>query len=149
MNRIKSDLKFLLKSSQSCYPVKKSLFFLRVSAPLRRIFILSICIKYNTGVPGSEAYRGLPLPVDHPGNGLQDAVVSFLGMRHDASRAVLDAVIQCIIAVAVEQVQRTPAEQAGLPLLEIVTGEKTALLVGEKLVVHRGNSSLENFALGA
>jgi hypothetical protein len=77
-------------------------------------------------------------------NDLEDIIVSFFRMRDDAVRTVLDAVLQDEHAVAFEQIERAPAEKAGPPFVELVTGIECALLVGKELVVHDRNSSLGN-----
>jgi hypothetical protein len=77
-------------------------------------------------------------------NDLEDIIVSFFRMRDDAVRTVLDAVLQDERAVAFEQIERAPAEKAGPPFVELVTGIECALLVGKELVVHDHNSSLGN-----
>jgi hypothetical protein len=82
--------------------------------------------------------RGLtPLPaIDLALNDLKDIIVSFFRMRDDAVGTVLDAVLQNERAVAFEQIERAPAEKAGLPFVEVVTGIERAVLVGKELVVH-------------
>jgi hypothetical protein len=80
---------------------------------------------------------------------LEDIVVSFLGMRDDAAGTVLDAVPERKGAVAVEQIERTPAEETGLPFFKVVAGIERAIAVGEKFVVHLYNSSLGNFPGGS
>jgi len=78
-------------------------------------------------------------------NNLEDIIVAFLGMRNDAAGTVLDAVLERERTAAFEQVERAPAEKTGLPCFKIMAGIKSAILVGKKLVVHLGNSSLGNF----
>jgi hypothetical protein len=73
---------------------------------------------------------------------LQDIIIPLFRVGNHAVGAVLDAVPHRERSVALQQEERAPAEQAGLPFFEIMTGIKTALLVGEKLVVPRCNSSL-------
>jgi hypothetical protein len=86
--------------------------------------------------------------VDLPGHDVQDVIVSFLGMGNDAVRAVLDAVPERERSIALQQIERAPAEQAGLPCIEVMARVKTAFLVGKELVVHDGNSSLANVRPG-
>jgi hypothetical protein len=73
---------------------------------------------------------------------LQNIIIPLFRVGNNAVGAVLDAAPHRERAVALQQVERTPAEQTGLPFIEIMARIKTALLVGEKLVVHRCNSSL-------
>jgi hypothetical protein len=50
--------------------------------------------------------------VDLAGHGFQDVVIPFLGMRNDAAGTVLNAVPENECAIAFEQIERTPAEEA-------------------------------------
>jgi hypothetical protein len=83
-------------------------------------------------------HEGLtPLPaIDLALNDLKDIIVSFFRMRDDAVGTVLDAVLQNERAAAIEQIERAPAEKAGPPFVEVVTGIEGAVLVGKELVVH-------------
>jgi hypothetical protein len=71
-------------------------------------------------------------------NDFKDIVVSFFRMRNDTVGTILDAVLQNEHAVAIEQIERAPAEKAGPPFVEVVTGIESAVLVGKELVVHIG-----------
>ncbi len=66
-------------------------------------------------------------------------VVPMFGMRNDAFRAVLDAVLVREITFAIEQVQRAPAEEAGSPVFEVVAGVEGAVVMREIFVVHDRN----------
>jgi hypothetical protein len=78
-----------------------------------------------------------PLPaIDLALNDRKDIIVSLFHMRDDAAGTVLDAVLQNERAVALEQIERAPAEKAGPPFVEVVTGIEGAVLVGKELVVH-------------
>jgi hypothetical protein len=57
-------------------------------------------------------------------------------MWNDAGRAVLHIILDSEMAVAIEQIERAPTEQAGFPLVLIVARIERALLVDEILVVH-------------
>ncbi len=57
-------------------------------------------------------------------------------MRNGAGRTVLNIIIDREIAVAIEQIERAPAEQTGLPLVQVVARIERAFLVDEILVVH-------------
>jgi hypothetical protein len=75
-------------------------------------------------------------PVYLPLNGLYDIIVSLSGMGNGAGRAVLHIIFEREMAAAIEQIERAPAEQAGLPLLQFMARIERALLMDEKLVVH-------------
>jgi hypothetical protein len=79
---------------------------------------------------------------------LENVIVSFFLMRNDAVRTILDAVPERKSSVTVEKIERTPAEQTGLPFFKVMAGVKCAVLVNKILVVHRNNSSLGNFLGG-
>jgi hypothetical protein len=82
-------------------------------------------------------------------NDLENIVIPFLGMGDDASGTILDAVPERKGSVTVKQIERTPAEKTGLPFFKVMAGIKSALCVGEILVVHLNNSSLGNFLDGS
>jgi hypothetical protein len=69
-------------------------------------------------------------------NDLKDIIVSFFRMRDDTVGTILDSVLQNEHAVAIEQIERAPAEKAGPPFVKVVTGIEGAVLVGKELVVH-------------
>ena len=71
-----------------------------------------------------------------PLNGLYDIIVSLSGMGNGAGRAVLHIILEREMAAAIEQIERAPAEQAGLPLVQIMAWIEGALLMDEILVVH-------------
>jgi hypothetical protein len=83
-------------------------------------------------------HEGLTLlsAIDLALNDFKDIIISFFRMRYDAVRAVLDAVLQNEHAIAIEQIERAPAEKAGPPFVEVVTGVESAVLVDKELVVH-------------
>jgi hypothetical protein len=82
-------------------------------------------------------------------NHLEDILITFLGMGDDATGTILDTILKRERTVAFEQIERTPAEQTGLPFFEVMAGIERALCVGEILVVHLNNSSLGNFLDGS
>jgi hypothetical protein len=86
---------------------------------------------------------GAPI-IDLPVHDIQNMVVTLPGMRNDAIRAILDTVLVRKITFAFEQVQRTPAEEAGFPVFEVVAGVEGAVVMREILVVHDIESSREN-----
>jgi len=81
-------------------------------------------------------------------NDLEDVLISFLGMGNDTAGTILDPVLERERTVALEQVERAPAEKTGLPFFKVMAGIKRAVLVDEKLIVHLRNSSLGNFLGG-
>ncbi len=71
-----------------------------------------------------------------PRNCLYDVIVSLSGVWNGAGRAVFHIILDGEMAFAIEQIERAPTEQAGLPLVQIVARIVRALLVDEILVVH-------------
>jgi hypothetical protein len=71
------------------------------------------------------------------GNYFEDILITFFSMGDGAGRTVFDSVPGLEITTAVDEVQRAPAKEAGLPVGKIVARIETAVLMYKIFVVHR------------
>ena len=77
------------------------------------------------------------LSVDLAGNYFENILIALFGMGDRTGGTIFDAVRDSEMTAAVDEVQRAPAKEAGLPVGKIVARIETAVLMHKKLVVHR------------
>jgi hypothetical protein len=86
----------------------------------------------------------LPFPEYLVVDDAHDIVISFGTVGNGACGAILDPIPHDGVAAALKQIERTPAEQAGPPVGELMAGKELTFVVHKLPILHLRYSSLGN-----